>query len=151
MSKRFIVPLPGLVTTDGQQQYLTNRRGKWFACRRDERLRQTWKEEHLGYIPEPYRKFAVDLLHYGPEIYRQFVEEFGDLMEEKIEERNKIFAFSLRDGLVAKGSVLSRFQNVEDLEQIKAEAMDGDFITIVNQNGEKLILSKYQIICVEEV
>lgn len=61
MSKRFIVPLPGLVTTDSQQQYLTNRGGKWFASRRDERLRQTWKEEHLGYIPEVYRQFAVEL------------------------------------------------------------------------------------------
>lgn len=68
-----------------------------------------------------------------------------------MEERNKIFAFSLRGGLVAKGSVLSRFQNIKDLEQIKAEAMDCDFITILNRHGEKLLLSKYQIICVEEV
>lgn len=55
------MPLPGLVTTDGQQQYLTNKAGKWFASRRDERLRQTWKEEHLFYIPETYRQFAVEL------------------------------------------------------------------------------------------
>lgn len=61
MSKRFIVPLPGLVTTDGQQQYLTNKGGTWFASRRDESLRQTWKWEHLGYIPEVYRQFAVEL------------------------------------------------------------------------------------------
>lgn len=61
MSKRFIVPLPGLVTTDGHQQYLTNRKGKWFASRRYEVLRQTWKEEHLDYIPEIYRQFAVEL------------------------------------------------------------------------------------------
>lgn len=55
------MPLPGLVTTDGQQQYLTNKGGTWFASRRDERLRQTWKEEHLGYIPEVYRQFAVEV------------------------------------------------------------------------------------------
>lgn len=61
MSKRYIVPLSGLVTTDGQQQYLSNKGGTWFASRRDERLRQTWKEEHLGYIPEIYRQFVVEL------------------------------------------------------------------------------------------
>lgn len=60
MSKRFIVPLPGLVTNDGAQQYLTNRGGRWFACRSQEDLRQTWKEEHLDYIPEIYRQFAVE-------------------------------------------------------------------------------------------
>lgn len=136
MSKRFIVPLPGLVTTDGQQQYLTNKGGTWFASRRDERLRQTWKEEHLGYIPEVYRQFAVEL---------------EDSEEEKMEERNKIFGFVLRDGRVVEGSVLSRFQDIKDLEQIKAEAMDSDFITVVNQYGNKAILSKYQIIYVEEL
>lgn len=136
MSKRFIVPLPGLVTTDGKQQYLTNKGGTWFACRRHGKLRQTWKEEHLDYIPEVYRQFAVEL---------------EDSKEEEMEERNKIFAFSLRDGLVVKGSVLSRFQNIKDLEQIKAETMDSDFITIENQYGERVLLSKNQIICVEEL
>lgn len=151
MSKRFIVPLPGLVTNDGQQQYLTNRGGKWFACRRRGGLRQTWKWEHLCYVPEIYRQFAVDLSDYIPEICWRPAMELEDLMEEKIKERNKIFAFSLRDGLVVKGSVLSTFQNVEDPEQIRVETMDSDFITIVNQNGEKVLLSKYQIICVEEL
>lgn len=61
MEKRYIVPLPGLVTTDGQQQYLSNKAGKWFASRRDQRLRQTWKEEHLDYVPKIYRQFAVEL------------------------------------------------------------------------------------------
>ncbi|MFR7348872.1 hypothetical protein [Peptoniphilus sp.] len=59
--KRFIVPLPGLVTTDGRQQYLTHKLGKFFACGRDGKLRQTWKEKDLGYIPEEYRKYAVEL------------------------------------------------------------------------------------------
>lgn len=88
MSKRFIVPLPGLVTTDGQQQYLTNKGGTWFASRRDEKLRQTWKEEHLGYIPEVYRQFAVDLMDYVPEICWKPAMELEDLMYKKMEKKN---------------------------------------------------------------
>lgn len=56
---RYIVPLPKLVTSDGQQQYLTQKGRDWFACRKTPSLRQTWKEEHLKYIPEEYRKYAV--------------------------------------------------------------------------------------------
>lgn len=59
--KRFIVPLPGLVTTDGEQQYLTHKEEHFFACRRNKDLRQTWKEKDLEYIPEEYRKYAVEL------------------------------------------------------------------------------------------
>lgn len=84
MSKIYIVPLPWLVTTDGQQQYLTNRKGKWFACRRRSDLRQTWKEEHLGYIPEVYRQFAVDLTDYVPEICWKSAMVLEDFMEEEI-------------------------------------------------------------------
>lgn len=58
--KRYIIPLPHLVTTDGEQQYLTHN-GSFFASRRDKTLRQTWKEEHLKYIPEEYRKYAVEV------------------------------------------------------------------------------------------
>lgn len=58
--KRYIIPLPHLVTTDGEQQYLTHN-GSFFASRRDKELRQTWKEEHLKYIPEEYRKYAVEV------------------------------------------------------------------------------------------
>ena len=58
--KRFIIPLPGLVTTDGEQQYLTQN-GSFFASRRDKRLKQTWKEEHLKFVPEVYRQFAVEV------------------------------------------------------------------------------------------
>lgn len=57
--KRFIIPLPGLVTTDGEQQYLT-KNGSFFASRRDKRLRQTWKEEHLKSVPYEYRQFAIE-------------------------------------------------------------------------------------------
>ena len=61
METRYIVPLPRLKTTDGEQQYLTQKGKNWFACRRTPSLRQTWKEEHLQYIPEEYRKYAVEL------------------------------------------------------------------------------------------
>ena len=62
METRYIVPLPRLKTTDGEQQYLTQKGKNWFACRRTPSLRQTWKEEHLQYIPEEYRKYAVELI-----------------------------------------------------------------------------------------
>lgn len=58
--KRCIIPLPHLVTTDGEQQYLTHN-GSFFASRRDKKLRQTWKKEHLKYVPEEYRKYAVEV------------------------------------------------------------------------------------------
>lgn len=61
METRYIVPLPRLQTTDGEQQYLTQKGKNWFACRRTPSLRQTWKEEHLQYIPEEYRKYAVEI------------------------------------------------------------------------------------------
>lgn len=58
---RYIVPLPGLVTTDGRQQFLTHKLGNFFACGRKGELRQTWKEKDLEHIPEEYRKYAVEL------------------------------------------------------------------------------------------
>lgn len=58
--KRYIIPLPHLVTTDGEQQYLTHQNG-FFACRRDKNLRQTWKEKDLVHVPEEYRGFAVEI------------------------------------------------------------------------------------------
>lgn len=59
-SKRYIFPLPGLTTTDGEQQYLTQKGKHWFACRRNKDLRQTWKEEHVKWIPEEYRHLKVE-------------------------------------------------------------------------------------------
>ena len=59
--KRYIIPLPNLITTDGEQQYLTQKGENWFACRRNEKMRQTWKEEHLCYLPEEYIKYAVEV------------------------------------------------------------------------------------------
>lgn len=60
--KKFIIPLPGLVTTDGSQQYLTEKDGHFFASRKktDKTLKQIWKEERLELIPEQYRQFAVE-------------------------------------------------------------------------------------------
>lgn len=58
IEKRYIIPLPQLMTTDGEQQYLTQKGEKLFACRRNKELIQTWKEEQLQYIPEEYRKYA---------------------------------------------------------------------------------------------
>ena len=58
--KKFIIPLPILVTTDGKQQYLTYKDCRFFASRRDKTLRQTWGEEHLKSVPDFYRQFAVE-------------------------------------------------------------------------------------------
>ena len=59
--KILIIPLPGLVTTDGEQQYLTHKENRFFACRRKKSLRQTWKEKDLRYVPERYRQYAVEV------------------------------------------------------------------------------------------
>ena len=58
--KRFIIPLPELITTDGKLQYLTYKDCFFFASRRNEDLRQIWREEHLKFVPEIYRQFAVE-------------------------------------------------------------------------------------------
>lgn len=155
MSKRFIVPLPGLVTTDGQQQYLTNKGGTWFASRRDENLRQTWKEEHLVYVPEIYRQFAVDLMDYVPEICWKPAMELEDLMdkkmEEKMEERNKIFLFMFGPNSdFAKGSVTGKFGPVRNLEGMKQELQCEDFIKIESDEAKDLLLATKHIIGVEE-
>ncbi|MEQ2400119.1 hypothetical protein [Peptoniphilus hominis (ex Hitch et al. 2025)] len=152
MSKRFIVPLPGLVTNDGAQQYLTNRGGRWFACRRRSDLRQTWKEEHLGYIPEVYRQFAVDLTDYVPEICWKSAMVLEDFMEEKMEERNKIFLFMFgSNNDYVKGSVTGKFGPVRNLEGMKQELQCEDFIKIESDEAKDLLLATKHIIGVEEL
>lgn len=156
MSKRFIVPLLGLVTTDGQQQYLTNKGGTWFASRRDENLRQTWKWEHLDYIPEIYRQFAVDLMDYVPEICWKPAMELENLMdkkmEEKMEERNKIFLFMFGPNSdFAKGSVTGKFGPVRNLEGMKQELQCEDFIKVESNEAKDLLLATKQITAVEEL
>ena len=60
--KIYIVPLPHLTLSDGEQIYLTQtHQGNFFPSIRDKKLKQTWKEEHLKYIPEEYRKYAVEV------------------------------------------------------------------------------------------
>lgn len=144
------MPLPGLVTNDGQQQYLTNRKGKWFACRRHGKLRQTWKEEHLDYIPEVYRQFAVNILDCVPEICWKPAMELEDLIEEKMEERKKIFRFVIDNQWIAYGSIVSRFGPVKNLEDAKREILTSDFITIEGTGGKTIIATKH-IRAVEEV
>lgn len=63
--KRFIIPLPELITTDGKLQYLTYKDCFFFASRRNEDLRQIWREEHLKFVPEIYRQFAVEIEEEG--------------------------------------------------------------------------------------
>lgn len=60
VEKRYIVPLPNLKTSDGEQQYLTQK-GTFFASRWDKDLRQTWKEKDLVNIPNEYRQYAVEV------------------------------------------------------------------------------------------
>lgn len=57
--KRYIVPLPRLTASDGEQLYLTHQEN-FFPHVRNTTLRQTWKEKDLIHIPEEYRNFAVE-------------------------------------------------------------------------------------------
>ena len=68
---RFIIPLPYLETTDGEQQYLTYKDGTHFASRRKEDLQQTFSKKELETIPEEYKKYAVAYV-------RNFEEEEDD-------------------------------------------------------------------------
>lgn len=49
--KKYMVELDGLVTTDGAKQYLTNKNGKWFACRIQPSLHQAFTDEELKLAP----------------------------------------------------------------------------------------------------
>lgn len=59
--KRYIIPLPYLITTDGEQQFLTRKKETIFACRRNKELKQIWKESQLSNVPYPYRGYAVEV------------------------------------------------------------------------------------------
>lgn len=58
--KRYIVPLPHLKTSNGEQLFLTHQ-GNFFPHVRNTGLRQTWKEKDLVHVPEEYRGFAVEI------------------------------------------------------------------------------------------
>lgn len=54
------IPLKGLMTTDGKQQYLTGRFGRYFASRKHTELKQTFTQSELeNNVPKEYRQFAV--------------------------------------------------------------------------------------------
>lgn len=59
--KIYIVPLPHLTTSNGEQLFLTHQ-GNFFPHVRNTGLRQTWKEKDLIHIPEEYRDFAVEIV-----------------------------------------------------------------------------------------
>lgn len=59
--KRYIIPLPHLKTSNGEQLFLTHQRN-FFPHVRNTELRQTWKEKDLIHIPEEYRDFAVEIV-----------------------------------------------------------------------------------------
>ncbi len=59
--KIYIVPLPHLILSDGEQIYLTQHQENFFPSIRDKTLKQTWKEKDLNHIPEEYRDFAVEI------------------------------------------------------------------------------------------
>ena len=50
--KKYLVELDGLVTTDGAKQYLTKKKGKWFASRRMSGLHQDFTDKELNNAPE---------------------------------------------------------------------------------------------------
>lgn len=57
--QKYRIPLPDLVTTDGKQQYLSERNGRWFASRLTSDLKQEWTEDELYRIPTAYRGYAM--------------------------------------------------------------------------------------------
>ena len=59
--KQYRIPLPNLITTDGKQQYLTERDGCWFACRLTEGLKQEWTEDEFHGIPTAYLGYAKEI------------------------------------------------------------------------------------------
>lgn len=60
-SKYYEVPLFNLVTSDGEQQYLTEKNGKYFASRKDDNLKQKFTKKELKKIPTVYKDFAVTI------------------------------------------------------------------------------------------
>lgn len=57
--KLYRIPLKGLITTDGHQQYLTGKVGRYFASRRNYHLKQTFTQTELdNNVPACYREWA---------------------------------------------------------------------------------------------
>lgn len=62
--EQYIIPMPGLSTTSGHQQFLTEKDGVYFSCRRNEDLHQVFTEAELGTVPSAYRDYAEPLNEY---------------------------------------------------------------------------------------
>lgn len=62
--EQYIIPMPGLSTTGGHQQFLTEKDGVYFSCRRNEDLHQVFTEGELENTPSAYRDYAEPLNEY---------------------------------------------------------------------------------------
>lgn len=57
--KKYTIPMPGLQTSNGGQQFLSEKDGNYFSCKRTEDLHQVFTEDELNAeVPEVYREFA---------------------------------------------------------------------------------------------
>lgn len=57
--KKYIIPMPGLQTSNGGQQFLSEKDGNYFSCKRTEDLHQVFTEDELNTeVPEVYCEFA---------------------------------------------------------------------------------------------
>lgn len=59
--KLYKILLPGLITTDWKQQYLSEKDGFYFASRKNGSLKQRWTKEELEEVPGLYREYAVEV------------------------------------------------------------------------------------------
>lgn len=56
---KYTIPMPGLQTSHGGQQFLSEKDGNYFSCKRTEDLHQVFTEDELNTeVPEVYREFA---------------------------------------------------------------------------------------------
>ena len=67
--EQYIIPMPGLSTTSGHQQFLTEKDGVYFSCRRNEDLHQVFTEGELDTVPSAYRDYAEPLNEYEEKLY----------------------------------------------------------------------------------
>lgn len=59
VEKKYTIPMPGLQTSNGGQQFLSEKDGNYFSCKRTKGLHQVFTEDELnGEVPEVYREFA---------------------------------------------------------------------------------------------
>lgn len=59
VENKYTIPMPGLQTSHGGQQFLSEKDGNYFSCKRTEDLHQVFTEDELNTeVPEVYREFA---------------------------------------------------------------------------------------------